>query len=119
MCSCTCEYRRKLIYWEENTTPNRTYVELLEFLKPLLKKINNELTISKTTLSFYKRKKTSAPDDRTSSHIIGLVGIAFISSIFGLLLIVDCINFLQFAFGCSKLATLRKFNSITNKGANN
>lgn len=113
MCPCTCEYRDKLINWARQIIPNRTYAELLELMKPIIVKIKDELTVAKTTLSIYKRKKTSASDARSSSYTIGLVGISFIVSVFGLLFVADCTNFLQFVLkNCSSQKLNRKTSKV-------
>ena len=110
MCPCTCGYRDKLIYWAENLIPNRTNEELLEILQPVLKKLENELKVQNTKLSSYKRKKISAPDDRKSSNTIGYFGIAFIATVFGLLVIADVTKLIRFIHGvCSRRKCKRKY----------
>lgn len=57
--------------------------------------IKEQLLIDKTTLSSYKRSKTSAEDVRISSRYIGLAGSVVIASVLGLIVSLDAFKFLK------------------------
>lgn len=54
-----------------------------------------KLKVKKKELSKYKRSKTSAPDDRTSSRVIGSVAIVILVVPFGLIILSDIPILLQ------------------------
>lgn len=54
-----------------------------------------ELKVKNTDLSKYKRSKTSAPDERTSSRVIGFVAIVILVVPFGLIILSDIPIMLQ------------------------
>lgn len=57
--------------------------------------IKEQLLIDKTTLSSFKRSKTSAEDIRISSRYIGLAGSVVIASVLGLIVSLDAFKFLK------------------------
>lgn len=56
---------------------------------PFVTLIIKDLFVDKTKLSSYRRRKTSADDDRISAKFIGYVGVAVISSIMSVIVAVD------------------------------
>ncbi|ESO86969.1 hypothetical protein LOTGIDRAFT_166704 [Lottia gigantea] len=62
-----------------------TVEELLEELT----RLQGNLTIDKQSLSATIRKKTSAVDNRPSAQSIGYVGVIILSTVFGLLILLD------------------------------
>ena len=68
----------------------------MEFLQPVLNRLEEELKISKQTLSSYKWRKASANDDRQSSQSIGYLGVAVILIVLFMLFCIDIINCVVF-----------------------
>ena len=64
-----------------NMTPQQVQVALTELRKTLL--------LNTSTLSSYKRKMTSARDERTSSRAMGILGITVLVSLAVLILAID------------------------------
>ncbi|XP_033759023.1 uncharacterized protein LOC117341275 [Pecten maximus] len=60
---------------ENNCRANATTPKTKEALEEQIKTLKRELTIDKKQTSANKRKLISAPDDRTSSKYIGVVGV--------------------------------------------
>ncbi|CAG2235688.1 unnamed protein product [Mytilus edulis] len=95
MCSCRCDYKRKLEHWESKIPQHQTMEDLKRELEPVIRKIQNELKVNKTNLSSTIRKLTSAKDERKSSHAIGFFGALFISVIFGTVFFMDIVMLRQ------------------------
>lgn len=57
--------------------------------------IQEELKIDKTSLSSFKRTKTSAEDDRESSRFIGLVGSLIIAMVLIIIVSMDIVELLK------------------------
>lgn len=76
-CSCIC-----------SSTTNTSIDELQEKLN----EIKDDLTVTKTSLSSSQRKKICAPDARTSSTRIGILGLCVIIGIFLVLIVNDIFN---------------------------
>lgn len=51
------------------------------------------LSVNKSSLSSVRRSKTSADDPRPSARYLGSVGIAMLSVVFGLLIVLDAFRF--------------------------
>ncbi|XP_033762044.1 integumentary mucin C.1-like [Pecten maximus] len=62
----------------------------------LLHKLQTQLTVAKNSTSSYKRKFTSVYDPRQSSITIGILAIAILSLIAGMIIIPDAITFVRF-----------------------
>ncbi|XP_071119854.1 uncharacterized protein [Mytilus edulis] len=60
-----------------------------EELQAKIDKIQTELTVDKKETSSYKRKLTSAPDNRVSAQSIGYVGVVILTIVIGLLIVID------------------------------
>ncbi|XP_076116914.1 uncharacterized protein LOC143084432 [Mytilus galloprovincialis] len=60
-----------------------------EELKAKIDKIQTELTVDKKETSSYKRRLTSAPDNRVSAQSIGYVGVVILTIVIGLLIVID------------------------------
>lgn len=58
-------------------------------LQAKIEQIKTELTVDKKKTSSYKRKLTSAPDNRVSARSIGYVGVIILSIVVGLLVCID------------------------------
>lgn len=58
-------------------------------LQAKIEQIKTELTVDKKETSSYKRKLTSAPDNRVSAQSIGYVGVIILSIVVGLLVCID------------------------------
>lgn len=56
-CLCSCHYRQKLIYWTEQMIPNGTREELIDFIMPMLKKLEKDLRIPNHVLPRTKEGK--------------------------------------------------------------
>lgn len=69
------------------TTSVKTMTE--EQLKEKIKEIKKALTINKNELSSYRRKKTSANDDRSSAKGIGVLGACVICAVVSFIIILD------------------------------
>lgn len=96
--------------------PNRTKEELIDFLQPELKRLENHLKIPKQFFSSYKRRKTSAGDDRKSSQSIGAIAAAVIVSV---LLVVFCFDIINFAgFFLKSIARYKSSIKCRNKVRN-
>ncbi|KAK3093115.1 hypothetical protein FSP39_011291 [Pinctada imbricata] len=93
-CDCV-EFCRPSNY---NST-NALLINDTEKLQERLKAISDILKVEKSTLSSVVRKKTSAPDERTSSTNIGYFGIAIIVSAISILVMFDIIKCFQTCFG--------------------
>ncbi|XP_076085014.1 uncharacterized protein LOC143055848 [Mytilus galloprovincialis] len=61
-----------------------------EELQNKIDKIKMELTVPQKSTQKYRRSLTSAPDDRTSSKLMGIIGGTFIFSVIGLIVLLDC-----------------------------
>ncbi|XP_052081842.1 uncharacterized protein LOC127719654 [Mytilus californianus] len=61
-----------------------------EDLQNKINRIKMELTVEKKSTQKYMRSLTSAPDERTSSKVMGIIGGAFIISVIGLIMLLDC-----------------------------
>ena len=68
-----------------------TYINITnqEYIREAVENITKALYLNKTTTSAYVRSKTSAPDPRPSSAIMGYVGIACIVTPFAFILLID------------------------------
>ena len=77
-------------YCQGNTT-NVTKEELDEIVETLVK----NLTIDVTETSSFIRSKTSAPDQRTSSKVVGTVGIAVMVTSGFMVVAMDCDHILR------------------------
>lgn len=51
--------------------------------------ILEDLTIETKSISSYKRKHTSAPDERPSAQRLGYLGVTFLVLVFGEILLLD------------------------------
>ncbi|CAG2236252.1 unnamed protein product [Mytilus edulis] len=60
-----------------------------EELQAKIDKIQTELTVDKKETSSYKRRLTSAPDNRVSAQSIGYVGVVILTIVIGLLIVID------------------------------
>ncbi|CAC5367390.1 unnamed protein product [Mytilus coruscus] len=60
-----------------------------EELQAKIDQIQTELTVDRKETSSYKRKLTSAPDNRVSAQSIGYVGVVILTVVIGLLVIID------------------------------
>ena len=60
-----------------------------------LKKIISHLSVEAESLSKVKRSKISAPDERTSSTMMGIGGLVFILVVLGLMLVFDIPKLVQ------------------------
>ncbi|VDI36906.1 Hypothetical predicted protein [Mytilus galloprovincialis] len=49
-----------------------------------------ELTVERKSTQKYRRSLTSAPDERTSSKIMGIIGGTVIISVIGSIVLLDC-----------------------------
>lgn len=76
-CSCICP-----------STTNTSIDELQEKLN----EIKDDLAVTKTSLSSSQRKKICAPDARTSSTRIGILGLCVIIGIFLVVIVNDIFN---------------------------
>ncbi|XP_052076828.1 uncharacterized protein LOC127714837 [Mytilus californianus] len=110
MCTCQCDYRRKLEYWESKIQRNQSIEELKKELEPVIRQIQDELKVNKTKISSTIRKLTSAKDERRSSHTIGFIGALFISVIFGTVFFMDLVMFRQHIDKIRKICGYKKKN---------
>ncbi|XP_069128910.1 secretory phospholipase A2 receptor-like [Argopecten irradians] len=78
-CTCRCARLGK------NMIVNMT----LEELQLAVAKLKSELSVNKSSLSSFIRRKTSAGDQRESASIVGYVGSAIICVILGLVIVAD------------------------------
>ena len=60
-----------------------------EELQAKIEQMQTELTVNRKETSSYKRKLTSAPDDRVSAKSIGYVGVVILTVVTGLLVCID------------------------------
>lgn len=77
--NCTCNSYPK----EENDLP--TIIKLQEKMKM----VREDLLIDKRSLSAYRRRKTSADDDRMSSKGIGMLGVCVLCAFAAVIFIMD------------------------------
>ncbi|CAG2215982.1 unnamed protein product [Mytilus edulis] len=61
-----------------------------EKLQNKIDRIKMELTVQKQSTKKYRRSLTSAPDERTSSKLMGMIGGTFIISVIGFIVLLDC-----------------------------
>ncbi|VDI21662.1 Hypothetical predicted protein, partial [Mytilus galloprovincialis] len=61
-----------------------------EELQNKIERIKMELTVQKKSTKKYRRSLTSAPDERTSSKLMGMIGGTFIISVIGFIVLLDC-----------------------------
>ncbi|XP_071144664.1 uncharacterized protein [Mytilus edulis] len=59
-------------------------------LQNKLDQIKIELTVQRKSTQKYRRSLTSAPDERTSSKLMGIIGGTFIISVIGFIVLLDC-----------------------------
>lgn len=64
--------------WNGKHLSNLTRNELLKILHDDLEEVHNNIAVDMKTLSSYKNKRISAPDNRTTSAMIGYAGGALI-----------------------------------------
>jgi hypothetical protein len=68
---------------------NYTMDELRIILEPRLSSIKEDLKVDKKSLASFKNTLNSAPDDRSSSKSLGIVGITVLVSIFVIIVAMD------------------------------
>ncbi|XP_052081840.1 serine-rich adhesin for platelets-like isoform X1 [Mytilus californianus] len=61
-----------------------------EDLQNKIDRIKMELTVQRKSTQKYKRSLTSAPDERKSSKIMGIIGATVITSVIGFIVLMDC-----------------------------
>ena len=71
---------------------NYTMDELRIILEPRLSSIKEDLKINRKSLASFKNTLNSAPDDRSSSKSLGIVGITVLVSIFVIIVAMDMIS---------------------------
>ncbi|XP_078332151.1 uncharacterized protein LOC111115651 isoform X2 [Crassostrea virginica] len=81
-CSCLCHATYNL-----NPNVSLTAEEEAEIVE-----MKKNLTVEKSTLSSEVRKRVCATDDRQSSQTIGVFGVCFLASTFGIFVFVDCVS---------------------------
>lgn len=64
--------------WSGQDLSNLTRNELLDILHDDLEEVHNNIAVDVKTISSYKNKRISAPDNRTTSAMMGYVGGALI-----------------------------------------
>lgn len=69
--------------------PRLSSTQIEEELKEKIKEMKEDLAINKNDLSSYRRKKTSANDDRTSAKGIGMVGASILCAFATFIIIMD------------------------------
>ena len=68
---------------------NYTMDELRIILEPRLSSIKEDLKVDRKSLASFKNTLNSAPDDRSSSKSLGIVGITVLVSIFVIIVAMD------------------------------
>jgi hypothetical protein len=81
-------------------TQNQGYNITSSALQEKLQEISKTLKVNKRNLSSEVRKKTCAEDPRPSSKYMGVMAVVVIGLYFGLVLLVDCSYWFQWA--CTK-----------------
>ena len=100
MCPCSCEYKHNLDYWAAQNKTNHTMEELREILAPVTEKLEKELKVDTTNLSATINKRISAKDSRKSSQSLGIMGIVFLSLIFGGIILIDLTSCPKYVSDC-------------------
>ncbi|XP_052686838.1 uncharacterized protein LOC128165945 [Crassostrea angulata] len=97
--------------WESSTTstPSNEYllVNETEEIRKRIDIIKKKLIVPMNSTSKYQRSKTSAKDERMSSHAMGMVlGVGLISAFFALILLPDIYTLIRYALKrvCEKRA---------------
>lgn len=101
-CNCSVES-------STTSTPNNEYLLVNETkeIRKRIDKIKKKLTVPMNSTSKYQRSKTSAKDERMSSHAMGMVlGVGLISACFALILLPDIYTLIRYALKrvCEKRA---------------
>jgi hypothetical protein len=76
---CICQSKPRL--------PGNAQLE--DGLQEKIKEIKEDLAVNKNDLSSYRRKKTSANDDRTSAKGIGMVGASILCAFATFIIVMD------------------------------
>ena len=74
-------------------------VEKNETLEEKIEKIVSDLKVDTSELSSTKRQKSCAEDPRPTAKNVGMLGVAIIALLIGLIISVDIIRFLQYVNG--------------------
>lgn len=101
-CNCSGESSTTSTPYNEYLLVNET-----KEIRKRIDKIKKKLTVPMNSTSKYQRSKTSAKDERMSSHAMGMVlGVGLISAFFALILLPDIYTFIRYALKrvCEKRA---------------
>jgi len=88
-CLCKCSDIGKLIRNNAEAWANLTTAEKVQA-------ITERLRVEKTQLTSTVRKKTSAQDNRAASQSVGYVAMAFVTVIFGSIVVIDALTLLRY-----------------------
>lgn len=89
-CECHCKQISK---WDSILNSNISKAEIDRLIVNEVQRIKTELTVNKSTLSFTRRRRSCARDDRRSSATLGFMGMAVIISFLSFFLVFDTLLF--------------------------
>lgn len=108
MCPCDCAYKERLAYWATQNRTNYTMEELRIILAPVIAQLENDLKVNTKNLSSSINKLISVKDNRPSSISIGVLGILFLTVIFGGIVLLDIVSLPQYISAIKKIGHVRK-----------